>query len=426
MSNTEPLLRVGIIADVQAYDREDDWGIHNLRKALQILAPKNLDVILNLGDISDGAYESVYNYYGKVLKDTFKEKMPLQLSCAGNHDFWIHDAEVIDPVYGQFCRGIGQKEENPCHYVVNGYSFIAISAPQHPFSGYTAEHIAALEKEIKQAIARDSEKPVFVLSHFPPAQTMSGSYSASGREELRQLFDRYKQVVSLSGHTHYPLEDERCIWQGKFTAFTCATLAYGCMSEEHYVNNCNGIIPFAREAVQAMYMEIFADRLEIHRYNVEDQREIKPDRIWTMPLPFDPAAAVFTAARREKRQAPQFAPDTQIYLRYDYGYIFLLFDGAEHDDFVHSYHVVLWEKGADGTLTKAMELDYAGNFYRLDRNRDKRQVIRLPGAEMKQYTDYKVEIYPRESFGLQGEPISLVVNIGRRKLKPITDLPPQE
>ncbi|MBR7155594.1 MAG: hypothetical protein IKD22_02045, partial [Lentisphaeria bacterium] len=250
------------------------------------------------------------------------------------------------------------------------------------------------------------------------------SYRA--RTGLTRNFYERLHLFTLSGHTHYPLEDERCIWQGNFTAFTCATLAYGCMSEEHYVNNCNGIIPFAREAVQAMYMEIFADRLEIHRYNVEDQREIKPDRIWTMPLPFDPAAAVFTAARREKRQAPQFAPDTKIYLRYDYGYIFLIFDGAEHDDFVHSYHVVLWEKGADGTLTKAMELDYAGNFYRLDRNRDKRQVIRLPGAEMKQHTDYKVEIYPRESFGLQGEPISLVVNIGRRKLKPITDLPPQE
>jgi hypothetical protein len=198
------------------------------------------------------------------------------------------------------------------------------------------------------------------------------------------------------------------------------------MSEEKYVNCCNGILPYAREAVQALYMEIFSDRIEIHRYNAEDQREIKPDRVWTVPMPFEPEKAVYTPARREQRKAPQFAPGTPIYLRYDYGYIFLLFDGATHDDFVQSYHVILWEKAGDGSMQKAMELDYVSPFYRLERNQDHRQVIRLPGSEMKQFTDYKVEIFPQESFGLRGKPISLTVNIGRRRLKPINELPPQE
>jgi hypothetical protein len=238
---------------------------------------------------------------------------------------------------------------------------------------------------------------------------MSGSFNASGRPELRELFDRYKQVVSISGHTHYPLEDERCIWQGNFTAFTTDTLAYCCMSDGFY-NACGKVImPFAREGVQVMFMEIYDDHFDIHRYNVEDQREIKPDAVWSVAIPYDPEQAVYTDARKNQRPAPQFPAEAQAAFRYDFGYLYLLFDPAEHPDFVHWYTVKVFECGEEEKLVS--EEKFASAFYRLERYQGERVVLRLPSEVIKPASHCRFEIYPVESFGNAGNPLIIEADI---------------
>ncbi len=411
----KPLLRVGIVSDNQAYAYRNDWGMNNMVQALDMLAGKNIDLLLMVGDISDSGDPAVFDMHMQIMKEKFGSAMPQMVSCAGNHDFWVA-GDFADrdhqKIYDAFCKGLKQSNVNPYHAVIKGYHFIALSEDiEFGKDEFSRKMVDALEKEIQQAVAADPEKPVFVLTHYPPKNTVSGSHKASGQTILGEMFKKYPQVVSLSGHTHYPLEDERSIWQQEYTALSTSTLAYGCM-EEAPENACNGILPFGREVTQMMYMEIFPDRLVIRRYNVTDKREIKPDQPWVVPMPFDKAKAPYTLeARAAKRKAPEFPAGTEAYFRYDFGFFYIIFNAAQHDDFVHFYRIKITDTAKNEVVFNKR---YVGDFYRLERNRDSRMVFRLPGELLEAGTNYRYEIYPEESFGKEGTPLVVEARVPDR------------
>ena len=404
MDKNIPRLKVAVISDSQAYPTWNDWGMNNLDKAFQLLAPMKPDVLLMAGDLADHAIFETYGFYRELLEKYFSP-LPVHVGCAGNHDYWVYPGEEkrTDHIYSEMSRLIGQKNANPLRETVGGYDFIALSEDIDMKKGHSPEMLDALEKEIQAAIARDETKPVFVVTHFHPFDTVSGSHTASGRPELRELFNRYKQVVSISGHTHCPLEDERCIWQGEFTAVNSLTLAYGCVEEPCY-NNCSVIIPFAREVLHVMMLEIFDDHFDIHRYHVEDRREIKPEKLWSCPIPYIPEKAKYTAQRKNERTAPEFPAEAKAVIRYDFGYLYLIFDPALHDDFTHFYDIKIYEKNGEDYIFKAEER-YISDFYRLQGISGRQLVYKLPTEFMTPGNVYRVEIYPVETFGNTGNPL---------------------
>lgn len=400
-------LKVAIISDSQAYPTLSDWGMNNLIKAFKLLAPMKPDVLVMAGDLADGTNYDTFKLYGQQLKHYF-DPLPIHVGCAGNHDYWVPRGMERQPefIYSEMCRLIGQKNENPLRETVGGYDFIAFSEDIiNNFDHYSPEMLAKLEAEIRAAIARDPEKPVFVITHFHPYDTVTGSHTASGKPELRELFNRYSQVVSLSGHTHCPLEDERCIWQGEFTAINTSTLAYACTEDKAY-NQCSVIVPFASEVLEVMLMEIYPDHYDIHRYNVEDQREIKPDRLWSCEIPYRPENAKYTAARKSQRKAPEFPADAKAVIRYDYGFLYLIFDPAEHEDFTHFYDVKIYEK-IDGEWVLKAEERYLSDYYRLQGIAGRRQTYKLPSEIITPGSECRVEIYPVETFGNTGKPLTV-------------------
>ena len=318
------------------------------------------------------------------------------------------DGRTQEDCLRDFTAAIGDPSEQVVRKVVGGYDFIAFSSDNK--HSYDAEDCAKLVPALDAAVARDPSKPIFVVTHFHPKDTVDASHGGSGRPALREILNRYPQVVSFSGHTHSPLHDERCIWQGEFTAVNTSGLSYGCIPER-CENLCGPILPFGREALYCMYMEVFADRLEIHRYNAEDQVEIKPDRLWRVALPYSPEKAVYTAARADSRQAPAFDPGTQMYFRYDYGYVYFVFDQARHDDFVHFYRLVLDELDEAGDVVASKSYRYVGNFFRLERNRDRRLVLKAPPNSMEAGKRYRCSMYPVETFGKEGEPLVITVRV---------------
>ena len=398
---TNPL-KVAVISDSQAYPTLQDWGMNNLIKAFKVLAPMQPDVLLMAGDLADGTNFETFKLYREQLEKYFSP-IPVHVGCAGNHDYWTPKGMEWNPeyIYSEMCKLIGQRNANPLRETVGGYDFIAFS--EDITEDYSPEMLAKLETEIKNSIARDPEKPIFVVTHFHPFKTVIGSNHASGKPRLRELFNRYKQVVSLSGHTHRPLEDERCIWQGEFTAINTSTLAYACIGEKCY-NNCSVIVPFARESLRAMMMEIYPDHYEIHRYNVEDGSEIKPDRVWSCPIPYNPANAIYTPERKNLRKAPEFPAGAHGVIRYDFGFLYLSFDPAQHDDFTHFYDVKICEKTGD-EYKLIREVKYIADFYRLPGIAGKRPVFKLPGEDITPGSECRIEIYPQDSFGNTGAPL---------------------
>ena len=76
-----PVLRVGIVSDNQAYPFDYDWGMDNMDKALAMLAVKKPEVILTAGDIADDSTAETLVRTAELMKKHFPV-MPQLLSTA--------------------------------------------------------------------------------------------------------------------------------------------------------------------------------------------------------------------------------------------------------------------------------------------------------------------------------------------------------
>ena len=419
------IFRIGIVSDSQMYGDKNDWGAHNLALAFKKLKEEKIDLLLHVGDMSNTYDLNAWKFYRKLFCESFKGNMPEQVGVIGNHEYARKDRDAISSktVYEQFAQITGIPKENPYRKVVNNYDFIGLS--EDIKDDYSDEMIKKCDNLIKEAIKRDPNKPIFFLTHYHPRYTVVGSVKHNGKANLRKLLNKYPQIVSLSGHCHYPAEDERTIWQGEFTAIATSTLSYGCVKLKGF-NLANTIIPYAREVIQMFIMDVKKDSIEIKRYNVLDNKEIKPQSRWIINLPYNPKNPTYSKKRALTRKEPYFEKNAKALIRYDYGFSYLIFDAAKHHDFVHHYIVRISKKNLDNTYSTASINRYVGNFYRLEKNRDNVLTFRIDKKNLEPNTVFRYEIYPVESFGKIGKPLIIESKIPNYKHRDNPAVIPQE
>lgn len=97
-----------------------------------------------------------------------------------------------------------------------------------------------------------------MFQHEHVRDTVYGSSKSDGwgLDTFTDVLKKYPQVVHISGHSHFPANDPRAVWQGEFTAINDGGLAY----YELAVDGRNGQFPENRERMsQALIIEIDAD-----------------------------------------------------------------------------------------------------------------------------------------------------------------------
>ena len=114
------------------------------------------------------------------------------------------------------------------------------------------------DEELAKATAEAPEQPVFVFNHEHVLDTVFGSRSNDGwgLDVFTDVLSKYPQVIDISGHSHYPANDPRAIWQGAFTAINDGGLAY----YEFTVDNLTSVHPSGSKTMtQALVIEVDAE-----------------------------------------------------------------------------------------------------------------------------------------------------------------------
>ena len=399
-----PVLRVAVMSDIQGYPYPEDAGMRNLERALDVLAPFRPDVVVNDGDINDSGRNADAVAYYKARCDARLGTIP-HVACMGNHEIAFVPKELASvrtpaACLRDFNAVFGYRpDEWVLRRTIGGYDFVALSMSRVP--GYTEEEIARLKAALDASVARDSSKPVFVITHYHAKDTVNDSGDEEKCGRLRRLLDAYPQAVSISGHTHNPLQDPRSIWQGAFTAVDTSTLCYGCIANHPpAVNQVSCLIPYGHESVGFMLLEVYRDRLVFRRFTARDRREIEPDAPWTVPWPHDPASAPYSHDRRRAAErAPQFAGDAEPTLWYDFGFIYIMFGAAARPDSVFGYRIELAEEG--GATTSHFILS---DYYRIPEHWQGRVVFKAPPGTLEPGRRYRCRIFPVGFFGAEGRP----------------------
>ena len=403
-----PRLKIAVTSDIHAR-----W-VH-LERVYAFLAAKNPDAVLFCGDLALAVADvPSYKTYMQIYNKHFSKCKvpPVHMVIPGNHDFWAPKGQKRLPAKESLKRFFGTMGMTPewlRHKVVKGYSIIAVSATDEKGENrHTPEEIKQVSDLIGKAEKAAPGKPVFVMTHCPPAFTMSSTAWYKKPENtkswywrydlVRKMFEGHPQAVSLSGHTHLALQDERAIWQGDFTAISVGVLPR--VTPKMPGDKVGSFRPvIAAQGRNFTYIEVFDKYMLIYRYDANTLKEINPDKRWRIELPYDPAKAVYTAKRAEKMTAPEFAPGAKAEIVRDKKFYYVRLDRAKHPDMVHSYKVKL---KFDDKKVKPLEFYVVSDFFVSKPGRRAmlqfpNNVTVVPGAAG------TMEISPVETFGKEGK-----------------------
>lgn len=428
-------LRVGILSDTQlpgsAQEEEENKGVYkaNLKAALELMKEQKVDLLIHAGDFCEVASDFGYQTYLSVFNEVFPEadSRPVTQYIMGNHDFWTEGSHRY-PTYKQNLFEKNLEQSPWTHLILNGFHFIAASPDSGDSSrAYTGRALNWLDEQL--AIAeKDAEregKPIFVITHQNPSATVYGS-GEWGDQSLKSLLDKYPQAVSISGHSHFSILDERSIYQDKFTAFTTQSIAYLEMerdkfdafraydAKENAYSTLKGFIscpPEDTHVPMCLIMDVGQEKTEIARWNVLEKREEKADARWTLSYPLDLAHFTYRLNDRQiGREAPVFPQGAAI------GYEAAIpnwnpdgvvkslpgisFPAAQHTDLVHAYFLRLTSEKTGAQY----EYTVYSDFYKGKESMAK--TVRLAIDPSVPEGDYQVEVYAAESFGRMSAPLT--------------------
>ncbi len=215
-----------------------------------------LDALLIVGDIAENGMESEYQTIYDMLSPA-ADKFDHILMCPGNHDVRLKAYKLQMKRFTAFNNSfpnavqLDGKRYNYT-YEINGYKFIVMGTDSSTFEeAYISdEQLEWLDSEI--AATQDSGKPVFVMNHQPLKKThgLPGTWGmpeafdlgsvGEQSEEIEAIFNKYNNVIYLTGHLHngvgkYSYQD--C---GSFKALNVPTVS--CNNADGLEDNGQGYV----------------------------------------------------------------------------------------------------------------------------------------------------------------------------------------
>lgn len=182
-----------------------------------------LDALLIAGDLTNDGTKEEFDHFWKAVSGSLKGETRFLGVVAKNHDGYALRRSALRAYYSSLTGN-----DADFHVVLRGYHFIGLSASPNDLAHYDAAQMRWLKAQLDEAVQTDPERPIFVMRHEPSYNTVYGSslYDGWGIARFNALLQKYPQVVEFAGHSHYPLNDPRSIWQGDFTAIGTGAIYY--------------------------------------------------------------------------------------------------------------------------------------------------------------------------------------------------------
>ena len=431
-------LKVGILSDSQLMPKPNQSSYEiftlNLHKALNILYSKKVDSIIFAGDIANEGTKYGFDLFNQTYKSIFNKSSyePILNIIMGNHDYLGSKEESIETMQKKFEESIYQKPFS--HKVINNFHFINWGS-EDSSDDHCNNNITWAREQIEFSIKNSTNEnnPIFIITHVNPKNTIYGS-DMWGNQIIYDLLNNYSQIISFSGHSHYPLIDERSIFQGNFTAIQTQSTSYldceygfenGKMIKDEYGNS-----NLSTRNPMGIVMEINNGKINFERFSIE--RNETYGNPWVVDYPIEKKNFRYLYEERlKKRKKPFFENvdrnkvNNYTVLNYNtdnnksklnyydhfnaynkkfnnisdfivvdyYDYLPIIeFKQAYHDDFIHHYKLDFYnEKGYFKTFY------YLSDFFLMPK--DRREYFRLRITRKLEPGNYTLRIYAVESFG---------------------------
>ena len=327
-----PIMKFGLVSDVHLGGEGKEV---DLKRVLRYFDAQGVDAVMIPGDIAHTGLVKEFERFAKIWYAVFPNDCGAdgrkieKLIVSGNHciDGWagrwqgwsderlrVERFNYADNPQKTWQRLFHEDWHDIFVKTVKGIPFIGAQwkSQQAPFvRPPIAETVAKL------APTFDPKRPFFLFQHDAPAGTCIGK---AGDGEVTAALKPWPNAVSISGHYHRSIADDRNVWQGDFTAISA-----GCMHEASGGLDYRNVNYYWHKPSQSKPMrttewiprggccsvvEVFADHLVMHRRSVRLEEPIGED--WAVPLPAAYGKGYDFKLRAARMAAPQFADGAKV------------------------------------------------------------------------------------------------------------------
>jgi hypothetical protein len=394
-----------VISDIHIKRNGND-DLQKLSAALDQLnriAPHQ-DALAVVGDLTHYGTLKEYSRFFDVFNHK-KQSQAEALYAMGNHEYLNCLPSRI--AQNRFLKMTGLPSIY-YHRVIKGYHFIVLSPENRTKHGYYSfEQIRWLSERLKQATHSDPNKPIFVFFHHPLRSTVYGSEEWGieiNAELLYRTLKSYPQVITFSGHSHYPLDDPRSIHQEDFTSVGTSSISY----MELEKGKVQGHLPAGYNAIsQGLLVEVYPHEVVMKRRSFQHDQWIGSP--WIVPVVQSESKFLYTTNKQAFK--PSFSAAALISLLEDRTtasrLAIELMQGATLG-IAHSYRVTAVEKQAQSVHA---DLLVFSEFYK--RPTPGSLIVSL--TRLKPETEYEIQVTAIDSYGNESEKCTPIVGKTKRK-----------
>lgn len=436
-------LSLAAISDVHIEGSSDAYA-NKFTSALNQLKVKaaesdanGIDGVMVVGDLIQRAEITMAQNFKALYEDVFKPTEVPMIYTIGNHDMnpkydWtpstVAQSVAMTNTFGDeyFKTDIDNTMRNNYearHCVIGGYHILAVTPNGDQPITYSPNVITWLDQQLDAITKTDPNRYVIVLTHPMIYNTIYGSLLGEdggvwtstlpnywATRVLTGVLEKYPQVVSFHGHLHFPINDPRSLWQGKWTALGCGSTRYMAIEPAGWegISSTPTVMNDANNFSQGYLVQFDVNgNMRIVKMDFFNNGIIGEPYVMQYP---DAAGANLAKYNNVTRKAANQAPtmstiDVKDVKEAETASV--TFAAGKDDEFVHHYIVTL-SKAGNVVATKKILAD----FYLHPKTSEMKSSWTVDFGTLSESGQYTVTVVAVDSWDAESAPVSATFNCG--------------
>ena len=436
-------LSLAAISDVHiegssdAYANKFTAALNQLKAKAAESDANGIDGVLVVGDLIQRAEITMAQNFKALYEDVFKPTEVPMIYTIGNHDMnpkydWtpstVAQSVAMANTFGDeyFKTDIDNTMRNNYearHCVIGGYHILAVTPNGDQPITYSPNVITWLDQQLDAITKTDPNRYVIVLTHPMIYNTIYGSLLGEdggvwtstlpnywATRVLTGVLEKYPQVVSFHGHLHFPINDPRSLWQGKWTALGCGSTRYMAIEPAGWegISSTPTVMNDANNFSQGYLVQFDVNgNMRIVKMDFFNNGTIGEPYVMQYPDAAGANLAKYNnVTRKAANQAPTMstieAKDVQ-----DNEAASVTFAAGKDDEFVHHYVITL-SKAGNVAATKKILAD----FYLHPKTSEMKSSWTVDFGTLSESGQYTVTVVAVDSWDAESAPVSATFNCG--------------